>query len=242
MQWLKLKDKIFDPLLTCNDCGRENFNGKAFCDECLSRFERNDGYICDHCGSPVEYPVEYCDCCRDKNVHFDYARSEFLYNGEIKKLIRAMKFSSKAYRADRLAEEAFEKFITCGYKADIVVYVPMTKSRERKRGYNQSRLLARRIAYLAGIPLGDDVLVKKSGNNRQVGLTREERRRNLDGSFTVAKKSEVIGRTVLVVDDVMTTGSTIDSVAKSLKSAGAESVIALTVAVTARKFSAIHKP
>lgn len=118
----------------------------------------------------------------------------------------------------------------------------MTKSRERKRGYNQSRLLARRIAYLAGIPLGDDVLVKKSGNNRQVGLTREERRRNLDGSFTVAKKSEVIGRTVLVVDDVMTTGSTIDSVAKSLKSAGAESVIALTVAVTARKFSAIHKP
>ena len=112
MDWLKIKDTIFNRNLTCNLCGRENFNGKPFCDKCYPLLERNDGYICDHCGSPVEYPVEYCNCCAGKNVNFDFARSEFIYTGEVKKLIRAMKFSSKAYLADVLAEETFEKFIS----------------------------------------------------------------------------------------------------------------------------------
>lgn len=237
MDWLKIKDTLFNRNLTCNLCGRENFNGKPFCDKCYPLLERNDGYICDHCGSPVEYPVEYCNCCAGKNVNFDFARSEFIYTGEVKKLIRAMKFSSKAYLADVLAEETFEKFIKCGYKADIVLYVPMTKKRERSRGYNQGRLIARRIAYLAGLPLGDGVVSKKEGAARQVGLTREERRRNLDGSFRVEDKSAVAGKRVLLVDDVMTTGSTMDVLAAALKKAGAAEVSVLTVAVTARKFN-----
>ena len=235
MDWLKIKDTLFDRNLTCNLCGRENFNGKPFCDGCYATLKRNDGYICDHCGSPVGYPTEYCDSCRDKNVDFDYARSEFIYTGNVKKLIRDMKFSSKAYLADCLAEEAFEKFLRCGYQADIVVYVPMTKSRERKRGYNQGRLLARRIAYLAGLPLGDGIISKKDGFARQVGLTRAERRRNLEGSFRVDDKQAINDRRVLIVDDVMTTGSTVDVLAATLKKAGAAEVSVLTVAVTARK-------
>lgn len=238
MDWLKLKDALFNRNLTCNLCGRENFNGKPFCDECDAALERNDGYICDHCGSPVEYPVDYCDSCAGKNVNFDFARSEFIYAGNVKKLIRAMKFSSKAYLADVLAEETFEKFIKCGYKADIVLYVPMTKKRERSRGYNQGRLLAKRIAYLASLPLGDGVVSKKEGSVRQVGLTREERRKNLDGSFRIEDKTAIAGKRVLLIDDVMTTGSTMDVLAAELKKAGAAEVLVLTAAVTARKFNA----
>lgn len=115
------------------------------------------------------------------------------------------------------------------------MYVPMTKSRERKRGYNQGRLLARRIAYLAGLPLGDGIISKKDGFARQVGLTRAERRRNLEGSFRVDDKQAINGRRVLIVDDVMTTGSTVDVLAATLKKAGAAEVSVLTVAVTARK-------
>lgn len=230
----EIKRAVFNRKLTCNLCGRENFNDKYFCDECLSKLTFNDGYICDHCGTPLEYPAAYCNCCIDRNLSFSYSRSAFIYTGEVKRVIRDMKFSGKAYLADVLAEYAYKKLVKCGYSADIVTYIPMTKRRERKRGYNQSKLLAEEIAFLSGIPLFCGVEKKRDDGN-QVGLTREERRRNLSGSFSVTDKTAVKGKTVLVVDDVMTTGSTLETIAATLKKAGAKDVIGLTVAVTAPK-------
>ncbi len=231
----EIKFSFFDRKLTCNLCNRENFNGKYFCDECLSRLVKNDGYICDHCGAPTEYPTAYCDTCAERNLSFSYARSAFIYTGEVKKLIREMKFHGKAYLADAFAEYAYEKFVKCGYNADIIVYVPMTKRRERKRGYNQSRLLAEEISALSGIKTGDGILEKRETEANQVGLTREQRRRNLADSFRVKDKTAVKDKTVLIIDDVMTTGSTLESIAAELKKAGAKEAIALTAAVTAKK-------
>ena len=233
----EIKLSVFNRKLTCNLCSRENFNGEYFCDNCLSRLVKNDGYICDHCGAPLEYPSAYCDTCADKNLSFSYSRSAFIYTGEVKKLIRDMKFNGKAYLADIFAKYAYEKFIKCGYNADIIVYIPMTKRRERKRGYNQSRLMAEEISALSGIKIGYGIVEKRETETNQVGLTRSERRRNLTGSFLVKDKLSIKDKTVLVVDDVMTTGSTLECISAELKKAGAKEVIALTAAVTARKFS-----
>ena len=114
--------------------------------------------------------------------------------------------------------------------ADCVVCVPSSAERMKLRGYNQSFLLAKEFAKLVDLPFYDDVIQKAVDTISQVGLSRKERKENLKGSFKITQKDKIKGKKVLIIDDVMTTGTTVDVLAERLKNAGAMEVYALTVA------------
>ena len=231
----RVKKVIFNRKLTCNICGREIFDGGNFCDECLKTIKRNDGHICDHCGAPLPYPAAFCDSCANRNLSFSFMRSAFVYTGGVKRVITGLKYGGKLYLSDVLAEEIFDLYLKTGYSADIVAYVPMVKSRERKRGYNQSEAIADGFCRLAGLPLAVGAIEKKENSASQVGLTRDERRRNLEGSFRIADKSVFKGKKVVLIDDVATTGSTAEVISALVARAGAADIAVFTAAVTAKK-------
>lgn len=231
--WDAVKNVIFNRKLTCNICGRENFNGEYFCDDCKKSVIKNDGYICDHCGAPLNYPSAYCDVCRDRNLSFKFMRSAYIYTGGIKRVVKSLKYGGKRYLADILADEVYNLYLKTGYSADIAVFVPMVKAREKKRGYNQSRELARAFCSLSGVPLADNAIIKKEGVVSQVGLTRNARLNNLRDSFKVVDKTIFKDKKVIIIDDVATTGSTAETLSAAIMRAGAEEAVVFTAAVTA---------
>lgn len=228
-----VKNVIFNRKLTCNICGRENFNGEYFCDDCKKTVVKNDGYICDHCGAPLDYPAAYCDVCADKNLSFAFMRSAYIYTGGIKRVIKNLKYGGKRYLADILAADIYDLYSKTGYNADIATFVPMTKGREKKRGYNQSRELAKAFCALSGVPFADNAIIKKEGVVSQVGLTRNARLNNLRDSFKVVDKAIFKGKKVIIIDDVATTGSTAETLSAAIMRAGAEEAVVFTAAVTA---------
>lgn len=238
MKMNKLKEilkNIFLPRnLTCSCCGRESFTGGILCEKCLEKTQRNDGYICEHCGVKTLLPEAYCDRCRNKLTSFDKARSVYLYGEVTAMLVQKLKYGGEKYLAEEFAKEIYKLFVSSVTHADGIVCVPMNEKREKSRGYNQSKLIAEKVAELSDAPFLD-VTVKKKETESQVGKTYKERRRNLDGSFGVKNKSLVKDKRIVIVDDVSTTGTTADVLAAALKNAGAAEVFALTYASVEKK-------
>ena len=230
MEILKFLRRVFYPRhLTCSICKREKFNDSSICDDCRIELPFNDKSICGHCGRTTAYPSEYCDYCKNRESFADFSRSAFNYDGAVKNLISRFKYSGEKYLSEFFTEELKPVFLKhIGY-ADAVVYVPSTKKKIRQRGYNQGEVLAREFARFAEIPVVD-ALEKIKDTESQVGLTQKERRKNLKGCFKVTNKDLVKGKRVLLIDDVLTTGSTAEIIAEKLKKAGAKEVVVLTVA------------
>jgi ComF family protein len=139
------------------------------------------------------------------------------------------KYGGEKYLREFFAEELKPVFLKHVGYADVIVYVPTTNKKVRQRGYNQGEVLAREFSKFSQIPVVD-AIQKIKETESQVGLTLKERRENLKGSFKVVDKKAVKDKRVLIIDDVMTTGSTVETIAEKLKSAGAREVIVLTVA------------
>lgn len=237
MEIKRILREIFYPRsLTCSVCKRESFSYSAICDGCKAILPFNNKSICGHCGRATPYPVEYCDYCKDKQIYVDMARSVYEYAYPINSLIRRLKYDGEKYLAEELANEMKNVYLLrIGY-ADCILFVPMTKKRKKSRGYNQSEELAKELSRLIEIPVYKDVLVKTKETDSQVGLERRQRFNNIRGSISVKNRAQIKGKRVMVVDDVMTTGSTLEVIAEKLKSAGASEVVALTVAsVTLKK-------
>ena len=225
-----LRETFFPEKLTCSLCRREIFGDSPFCKDCLDALPRNDGAICDHCGRKTSARVSYCDSCREKNLSFDVARSPFLYEPPVSYALQKLKYDNAKYFARDFAPELVRTYLAEFWTCDAVVFTPMTGKREKKRGYNQAKLLAEAFSERTGIPLLTDVLYKKRETESQVGMTQKERFINLSGSFGVRHSREVAGKNVLLVDDVLTTGATAECCAAALRRAGAERVCVLTVA------------
>lgn len=149
-------------------------------------------------------------------------------------LVQKLKYGGEKYLAEEFAKEIYKLFVSSVTHADGIVCVPMSEKREKSRGYNQSKLIAEKVAELSGAPFLD-VTVKKKETESQVGKTYKERRRNLDGSFGVKNKALVKDKRIVIVDDVSTTGTTADVLAAALKNAGAAEVFALTYASVEKK-------
>ena len=132
-----------------------------------------------------------------------------------------------------LTLEGIRGFLS-GHNPDVIVPVPLHRSRLRQRGFNQSVLLGRVLSRQLFIPMLPDALVRTRQTEPQIELSVAERRVNVKGAFAVNKPDRIMGKRILLLDDVMTTGSTIDECAHELKKAGARGVIAVTIARTAR--------
>jgi len=212
------------------------------CEECLTSFEAPPEKKCEVCGQPLaemtaaETGQLVCRACQQKAYAFDRARSFGIYDGPLVRAILLLKWERieplGAWFAQRLAEIAGrEAQLLAG---DVVVPVPLHRDRERERGYNQAGLISKPLARRLNLPHKSVLLMRtRPRPNKQV-LSLEERWESVRGAFATRPGSQVDNKRVLLVDDVMTTGATLDACARALLGSGAKSVIGLTVARAAR--------
>jgi ComF family protein len=220
----------------CAACGRGVASEPGhICWECRAAFRFIEDDFCEHCGDPVDGMAGRsfkCSACVDHRPAFDRARSAIRYRGPARRALQAFKYE----QAPHLGAD-FAPFLTGCVRAefqriplDSVTFVPLHAKRERERTYNQSRLLAQRLARDLALPLVDRCLVRVRATATQTDLTAAARRRNVRGAFQARERAWVQGRRFLLVDDVMTTGATVDECARVLKGAGAAGVFVATVA------------
>lgn len=237
----ELKEILFPRALTCSLCRREVFHDEPFCKECISSLPYNDGPICDHCGRKTSSAAAYCDSCREKNIQFDKARSPFCYEKPISYALQRLKYENAKFLAEDLAPYLVRTYLTEFWTVDCIVFAPMTEKRKKARGYNQAELLVNAFSGKTNIPVLPDVLYKRRETESQVNMTQKERLMNLSGSFGVRNAGSVKGKSVLFIDDVLTTGATADCCAFALKRAGAASVYVLTAASVPDRSAKIKK-
>lgn len=209
----------------CHGCDRIIQRDVFLCDDCLKKAERLEN-PCAGCGKPEGE----CECGRnDFKLNIT---APFVYTGSIVEAIHRFKFSSDrnahTYFAEYMAESVKEKFGTVEF--DLVTCVPQTGRRKRQRGYNQSALLAKSCARLLGLPC-KEALLKTRNTKDQHKLKAKERAENLKGAFSVNDTSVINGKTVLLCDDIKTTGATLNECRKTLLKAGAKEVYCVTAAV-----------
>lgn len=191
---------------------------------------------CSVCGIPFAGTggSHCCGACLTRPPHFDAARSRFLYEGPIRTLIHSFKYSHRTHLCRPLAHLALEsadEYVS--HEPQLIIPVPLHRSRLRERGFNQAVLIGGVLSHGLAIPMLPDALARTRPTEPQVKLSADARRTNVRGAFSVTRPETVAGRRILLLDDVMTTGSTLDECAKELKNAGAAAVLAVTVARTA---------
>ena len=223
-----LQEALFNLKWRCNACGDENFNGEYFCDDCKKTLPILKENKCEHCGRLTAYSMHFCDSCIEKNVNFDKARSLFSYEEPISYLIQSFKYDAKLYLADIFCDLFMETYLSNFSDTDILTYVPTTEKSINERGYNQSFILADRLSKRLNVEL-TSTAIKTKDTERQATLNYVERLENLKGVFKI-EKVDLKDKNILLIDDVLTTGSTADILAKLYKNKGANKVYVLTIA------------
>jgi len=208
-----------------------------FCQACFNDFTVIRSPICSLCGRPFSDGAErdrVCEDCLRKRPSYDVARAPYLYDGALMTAIHELKYAQRSHLADSLGSllASFAQTWIGELKGSLIMPVPLHPRRLRARGFNQSLLLARCVASKTGSDLDFLSLRRTKFTKPQTELTSEERKKNVRKAFEVMKPELVKGRTILLVDDVATTGSTLNECAKALKRAGAESVLCLVLART----------
>ena len=193
------------------------------CPDCWSSLIPLEPPFCPQCGDPAPAIEGLCGACRKGEHAFDFARSPLLFTRTLREIIHHLKYSDRVSLANPLGGILKECLIRENFCGELVVPVPLHRSRQRSRGFNQAELMASRL----GRPMNTRLLRRRKNTPSQTGLTRNQRRQNLAGAFEVL---EPVRGSVIVVDDVYTTGSTMNEIARTLKRAGAERVEVLTAA------------
>jgi ComF family protein len=193
------------------------------CPECWSSLIPLEPPFCVKCGEPAPAIEGLCGLCIKGEHIFDFARSALLFTRTLREIIHHLKYSDRVSLAKPLGDILKQCLDREAFTGNLVIPVPLHRSRERERGFNQAELIAAQL----GLPVATRILKRRKNTPSQTGLSRNERKRNLASAFEVM--SEVKGR-IIVVDDVYTTGSTMNEIARTLKRSGAEHVEVLTVA------------
>lgn len=185
---------------------------------------------CFKCGKPVE-KGEYCRDCQKRKHMFEQGRGIFVYDSSMRRSVTRYKYYGCREYGDFYAKAMYRyaKMELREWKPDLIVPVPVHRSKERMRGFNQAAYLAERISRYTGIPADMGLVQKNIKTKSQKKLNALQRRKNLEKAFCVT--GDVRGKDILVIDDVYTTGSTIDAMASCLKKKGAENVYFLTVCI-----------
>lgn len=199
------------------------------CGECAGKITPVAGARCFLCGNPVREDEEYCVGCLGKKRSFDQGKGIFFYDEQMKASILRYKYDGRRQYGDFYAKAMYiytQKEIEI-WKPDVIVPVPLHPRKKRMRGFNQAEDLAVKLSRYTHIPADTEMLKKVKDTKSQKKIDEKERRKNLKGAFKASCR--VKGKKILVVDDVYTTGSTMDETASCLKDAGAEKVYFLTV-------------
>ncbi len=227
----------------CRLCERPLLNASRIpiCPECLGAFARIAQPWCECCGRPfyvvptaelATTALTLCRLCRAKTFAFEHARSFGVYDSALHHAILLLKYEEILRLGDWFAERLHEVAMREPqiFRADVVVPVPLHPARQRERGYNQAELIAKPLAKKMRIKQGSYLLVRTKPRPARMVLSRKEHWESVKDAYEARKGSQVNGLRVLLVDDVMTTGATLDACARALLAAGAASVVGLTVA------------
>ena len=198
--------------------------GCSICGKCLTHIEWIGPSACPVCGQPLGRSARHA--CLDRRL-IQWVQSAAVFSGPVRRAIHALKYSYDRSLASLLVDLSYPHFRFAPSDFDRILPVPLGRIRERERGYNQSVLLAEALSLKTQIPCDSKCLVRSRETRSQVGLTHEERKLNVQRAFSAAS---VNGCRVLLVDDVCTTGATLQSCAASLMEAGARSVAGWTLA------------
>jgi ComF family protein len=206
------------------------------CDACLGSFPRIPAEVCARCGQPwsmeaaEEESSAFCRECRKRGFAFDAARSFGVYEGNLAKAIVLLKYEEIeplgawfAKRLQDIARESSEQFA-----ADLVVPVPLHRTRQKERGFNQVDLFGRPLARRLGVPYRPILLKRKRPRPEKYLLHFDERWEAVRGAFVIREGGRVDNLRILLLDDVMTSGATLDACSRALRDAGAKSVVGLT--------------
>ena len=233
-------DLIYPPrCIGCADMVGESF---GLCGPCWRDTPFTGGAMCDRCSQPLLGEASddeelICDACLEAPPPWKSARSALLYKGRARRLVMALKHSDR----QDIARPAAQWMARAGAdllqdRAALLVPIPLHWSRMMRRRYNQSVLLARGVAFHSGVPLGADVLVRPRATRSLGHRTRAERLAELSGAIAAnpRRRSQITGRKVILVDDVMTSGATMDAASQACLEAGASQINVLVLARVAK--------
>jgi len=226
---------IYPEKNTCFICETydETIGDKYICSDCEKHIKKIEPPVCSKCSKPIFHnsSIDLCQECCDVTRHFEMSKSPYAYEGLIKKAIYSYKYYNKTYFYKFFGNCLVSFMKDINYTDfDFIVPVPLHSSKMRKRGYNQSELLARHISASLSIPYVD-ALKRTKKTLKQSEQSKEERRKNLKDAFAVKSSPEkIINSSVLLVDDIYTTGSTVDECSKALVNYGAAKVYVITIA------------
>lgn len=236
-------DLVYPP--RCSICEKFIWKNRAkkdqqellFCKPCFDGFSEIISPLCPTCGMPFASDVEedhLCEDCIRKRPFYDAARAPYLYEGGIMEAIHQFKYAGKTHLASSLGRlmTSFARKWVDKTHSYLMMPVPLHPKRLRERGFNQSLVLARYAAPLLGAELDFLSLRRIRYTPPQTGLKMTERGKNVRRAFDIMDRKAVKGRTILLVDDVTTTGNTLNECARMLKRAGSQEVLCLTLART----------
>ncbi len=218
----------------------ENASRIPICRTCLASLVPYNGPMCGHCGRPVVSATRsgetapQCHVCSRGLYDFDFARSFGTYTPAMARAIVLLKYQKVlplgGWFASRLQEVVARTPEIFAADIDIIVSVPVHPARLRERGYNQAELIARPLARRLGLPFRSYLLVRTKPRPDKLTLTLRERWRTVKGAYAIRQGTRVDNLRVLLVDDVMTTGATLDACSRALRGAGAATIAGLVVA------------
>ncbi len=223
--WHRALDLLFPP--QCVVCGRLE---RWLCPACLERIPLLDAALCPRCGRLWE-GEGLCRACEEHPLLVSRIRAAVLFApGPVQDVLHALKYRGAADLASPLGILLARAWQRYDYASDLLMPVPLHPRRERRRGYNQAALLALSLAARLQMPVAPRGLQRVRATPSQTHLNREERRKNVAEAFALTPGLNVAGLRITLVDDVATTGATLDACAKVLLESGALEVTALTVA------------
>jgi ComF family protein len=212
----------------CAGCGAK---GVRWCLDCQKKTHLIQGKLCEKCGEPLHTDRrDLCLRCSTAEIYFNQLRSYAIYREPLQTAVQQFKYKRNIGLGEIFAGKLAAVVSLAGWQVDLIFPVPLAKSRLRDRGYNQAMILARPLGWILQKPVKNDVLTRIKDTRPQVGLSLTERETNLARAIEVQDIEIAAGRNILIVDDVITTGSTMNACAKSLHEAGAGSIYGASLA------------
>lgn len=220
--WVGL-DWLFPP--ACGGCGNP---GVRWCLDCQGKVQVIGASVCDACGLP-QASMGLCERCRQSRPTFRLLRSWTVFESPVREALHRLKYRRDIGLGEALSNQMSGFIEQLGWPIDTLIPIPLGKKRLKERGYNQVAMVAMPLSIQLGLDYLPSALVRARETRSQVGLSAAERQENVRDAF-FADGAKINGRTILLMDDVSTTGATLSSAAEALLASGAREVFAVTIA------------